>query len=106
MPSDDENSINLEHVLPENPGVNWPCIDADTGAAYFRRVGNLVLLQASKNTLIGNNGYDKKQPVLKDSTFKLTAELAKQASWSPKHIADRQKELAALAVKTWPLQPV
>ena len=106
VPSDDENSINLEHVLPENPGVNWPGIDADTGAAYFRRVGNLVLLQASKNTLIGNNGYDKKQPVLKDSTFKLTAELAKQASWSPKHIADRQKELAALAVKTWPLQPV
>ena len=80
--------------------------DADTGAAYFRRVGNMVLLQASKNTLVGNNGYDKKQPVLKDSMFKLTAELAKQASWSPKLIADRQKELAALAVKTWPLQPV
>jgi hypothetical protein len=105
VPSDDESSINLEHVLPENPGGNWPGVDADVGAAQFRRIGNMVLLQASKNVLIGNGGFDKKLPVLKESTFKLTANVAKSAAWGPKEIADRQKELAALAVRAWPLQP-
>jgi Protein of unknown function DUF262/Protein of unknown function (DUF1524) len=103
VPSDDGNSINLEHVLPENSGPNWPGLDADTAEACFRKIGNLVLLQASKNTLIGNSAFDKKQPVLKASAFKLTACVANRLSWGPKEISERQKELAQLAVKTWPL---
>jgi hypothetical protein len=103
VPSDDGNSINLEHVLPENPGPNWPGLDADTAQACYRKIGNLVLLQASKNTLIGNSPFDKKQPVLKTSGFGLTASVADKVSWGPKEISERQKELAELAVKTWPL---
>jgi len=63
VPSDDENTINLEHVLPENPGALWAGIDSDIAAALFRRIGNLVLLQASRNTLIGNSSFDVKLPV-------------------------------------------
>lgn len=104
VPSDDENSVNLEHVLPENPGANWPGIDADTAAAYFRRLGNMVLLQASKNVMIGNAGYEKKLPILASSTFKLSSEMAQSLSWGTKQIAERQLKLASLAVKAWPLQ--
>lgn len=104
VPSDDGNSINLEHVLPENPGPNWPGLDVDTAQACFRKIGNLVLLQASKNTLIGNSAFEKKRPILRTSGFGLTASVADKAdSWGPKEIAERQKELAQLAVKTWPL---
>lgn len=103
VPSDDENSINLEHVLPENPGAFWPNVDADVAAANFRKIGNMVLLQATANSLIGNSAYAKKRPVLEASAYKLTAELGKEATWGPKQIAARQKRLADLAIQTWPL---
>ena len=103
VPNDAENSVNLEHVLPENPGHQWPNVDPDTAAAWFRRIGNLVLLQASKNTLIGNNSFDKKQAVLKDSGFELTNLVGTELQWGPKEIAERQAMLAKLAARTWPI---
>jgi len=102
VPSDDENSINLEHVLPENPGTHWPEINADVASAFFRRIGNLVLLQASQNTLIANSPFSVKKPILKKSGFVLTQEVADSVSWGPDEIAARQARLAQLAVQTWP----
>ncbi len=96
--------INLEHVLPENPGSNWTDFDADTAKLYHSRLGNMVLLQASKNTLIGNSGFADKRDVLKKSTFKLTAEVGKRRAWTKDEINARQKKLAELAVRTWPLE--
>jgi hypothetical protein len=95
--------INLEHVLPENPGANWPEFDADTARLYYSRLGNMVLLQASQNTLIGNNAFVDKQDVLKRSTFMLTADVGKKKTWGKEEINARQKKLAQLAVQTWPL---
>lgn len=103
VPSDDENSINLEHVLPENPGASWPGIDADAAAALLRRLGNLVLLQASKNTLIGNSSFDIKKPILNSSSFALTQQVALNATWGSGEIAARQTGLAQLALQTWPV---
>lgn len=48
VPTDDENFINLEHVLPENPEGNWPGFDSSTAEAFYKRLGNLVLLQCKK----------------------------------------------------------
>jgi hypothetical protein len=95
--------INLEHVLPENPGTNWPDFDADTAQLYHTRIGNMVLLQASQNTLIGNSSFRAKRPVLSASTFMLTKEVGKKQRWAKAEIGERQKKLAALAVTTWPL---
>lgn len=103
VPSDDENSINLEHVLPENPGALWPGVDADAAVALYRRIGNLVLLQASKNTLIGNSPFDVKQPILKASSFVLTQQVAENNVWGPMEISARQAGLAQLAIQTWPV---
>lgn len=102
VPSDDENSVNLEHVIPENPADHWPGLDSDAASALFRRIGNLVLLQASKNKLIGNSPFNVKQPILKDSGFVLTKEVGDTAAWGLAEIAARQKKLAQLAVLTWP----
>jgi hypothetical protein len=104
VPMDEENVINLEHVLPENPGTAWNHIDADTAAAYYKRIGNMVLLQAKTNSVIGNSAYSDKQQALLKSGFTLTAEAAKSTAWGPKEIAERQQRLAKLAVKTWPLK--
>ena len=95
--------INLEHILPENPGGNWPHFDADTAQLYYNRIGNMVLLQASQNTLIGNSSFADKKDILRRSTFMLTADVGKKKTWGKDEINVRQKKLAELAVQTWPL---
>jgi uncharacterized protein DUF262/uncharacterized protein DUF1524 len=102
IPNEDQ-VINLEHVLPENPGTNWPAFDADTAQLYHTRIGNMVLLQASQNSLIGNSAFKDKKPVLSASTFMLTKEVGQKGDWGKDQINDRQKKLATLAVTTWPL---
>lgn len=104
MPLDDEQVINLEHVLPENPEEHWPDLDSETIAAYWKRIGNMVILQAKKNSLIGNNPFSEKKPVLASSAFLLTQEVGKETAWGTNEIVERQKRLAALAVETWPLK--
>jgi len=104
VPSDDENAVNLEHVLPENPQSGWPHIPPETASAYFRRIGNMVLLQAKKNSIIGNAPFDQKKPIFGASEFLLTQAVAACTHWGPTEIERRQKELAKLAVQTWPMR--
>ena len=96
--------INLEHVLPESPTLaEWQGFDDETAELYWRRLGNMVLLQASKNTAIGNKPFSKKRPVLQASQYTLTAEVGAETDWTPIQINERQKRLAQLAVSTWPI---
>lgn len=104
IPSEDELIINLEHVLPENPQNSWPGIQVETLSAYYRRLGNMVLLQATKNSKLGNSAFDQKREVFKSSTFLLTQTVAKYDHWGPDEIEARQKYLAKLAVETWLLR--
>jgi hypothetical protein len=102
VPNDD-TAINLEHILPESAGKNWGHVPPETAAVLHRRIGNMVLLQASKNSAIGNDKFADKLPVLKASGFSLTREVASNTSWGVDEINKRQARLAVLAVKTWPL---
>ncbi|MCH7519556.1 MAG: DUF1524 domain-containing protein [Candidatus Dadabacteria bacterium] len=95
--------INLEHVIPENPSNGWGHILPEVAAAYYRRIGNLVLLQATKNSIIGNSSFKDKRKVLSKSSFILTQEVGKETSWDVDEIKKRQERLAKLAVTTWPL---
>jgi hypothetical protein len=49
------------------------------------------------------SSYTDKGPVLKTSAFLLTSGVAVNGSGGVAEINQRQKDLAALAVKTWPL---
>jgi hypothetical protein len=106
VPSDDAKAINLEHVLPENPGTLWPDISKDDALAYYKRIGNLAILQASKNSKMGNQGFSHKKPVLAASAYYWTSEIGKATMWGPQEIEERQKQLARAAVETWPLRLV
>lgn len=103
VPSDEENSINLEHVLPENPGAFWKMFDPEAAIALYKRLGNMALLQAKKNSIIGNSSFEDKRPVLASSTYTLTQEIAKCDKWGADEINNRQRRLAKLACATWPL---
>jgi hypothetical protein len=103
VPNEEEEEINLEHVLPENPESNWPEIDPELAAAYYNRIGNMVLLKAKKNSTVGNDSFADKKKVLASSAFILTSQVGKTKQWDKAKIQDRQKKLAKLAVETWPL---
>jgi hypothetical protein len=102
IPNDDP-VINLEHILPNNPVNGWDHFDSETAPAYCERLGNMVLLQATKNAIAGNSSFASKRKHYAESSFILTKEVADHKQWGPTEIDERQKRLASIAVKTWPI---
>lgn len=101
----EEIIINLEHVYPDKPTPeDWPLFEPETGPAYLKRIGNMALLQASKNSEIGNQGPSVKWKQYESSTFLFTKDVASYGEWGPKQIEDRQRDMSEYAVKTWPRQ--
>jgi hypothetical protein len=62
----------------------------------------LALLAKGVNKGLGNSDYSTKKPILANSDFGLTRQLAEENSdWTPERIAARQKALARLATSVW-----
>jgi hypothetical protein len=101
--NDEVSDINLEHILPVNPGADWS-VDDDTAQAAQKLLGNMVLLRANENRDVGNKGFDQKSAVCAKSTYDLTKQIAKYATWTLNDIRNRQRQMAKLAVKTWPVE--
>ena len=96
--------VTLEHILPAKPGTGWEHLTPEEQKANLNRLGNQVLLPATVNSKLGNVSYDVKKPALSaKGNFSLTKDAAEFNSWGIAEIATRQKRLAELAVKTWPL---
>lgn len=104
IPNDSVESINLEHVLPQNPSSAWAHIPADDREALVNRIGNLALLRTKINAKTGNDGFGIKKKHYAQSGFSLTSSLANETSWDKKTIEARQACMAALALKTWPIK--
>lgn len=102
LPNDDISAVNLEHILPVNPGEGWD-IPEEVAAAYYRRIGNMVLLNARKNVELGNKPFSDKRKTFKSSPFVLTSDVATGKKWGPKEIEARQTALAELAPAVWPI---
>jgi len=94
--------INLEHVLPRKPEGNWPQFDEDEVRQLATRIGNLALLKASDNSNLKSDAFIDKKQVYAASPYSLTSQIANVEKWTAETIVNRQKVLAALAVKTWP----
>ena len=63
----------------------------------------MALLPAKKNVALGNQGFEDKKLVFKESGLILTALVTNYDTWTPDDIIDRQKQLATIAVQAWPL---
>ena len=103
IPNDDRGTINLEHVLPENPLANWPQFSDDQVKLYYKRIGNLVLMRASDNSDLKSASFEVKKPTFAKSPYVLTKQIADAATWTNNEINERQKTLAMYAVKAWPI---
>ena len=92
----------MEHVLPEHPGDEWPQFDDQQREACTYRLGNLTLLAAARNRDAGNTGYTTKQPEYLESEFAITRKLAEDyATWNPEKIRARQVWMARQATSIW-----
>jgi uncharacterized protein with ParB-like and HNH nuclease domain len=109
MPVRDTVILNLEHILPQEPGDHWPHIDSETSDAYTKRIGNMTLIKTKTNADFGNAPFQTKRAEFQRSRIIITQRIYKstdrQTKWGPNEINERQKELAKLAVKTWSLYP-
>ena len=94
----------VEHVLPENPAGEWAeTFPPDRWEAAVGRVGNLTLLERALNRNVGNAGYPAKRAAYESSGYALTREIADLApeEWTAALLDERQRRLAARAVRLW-----
>ncbi|MGE0199977.1 MAG: DUF262 domain-containing protein [Candidatus Melainabacteria bacterium] len=103
IPNNDPQSITLEHVLPKKPQDNWPQFTEDEVRSNVRRLGNMVLLRASLNSSLKSSAFADKKQQFSQSPYLTTKQVADATDWTPSTIGHRQKDLAVLALKAWPL---
>lgn len=103
VPNPNADEVNLEHVLPQNPSEGWGHISQEIAESFYNRLGNLALLSQEANSLAGNATFAEKKPILQDSSFKLTQMIGKSKRWTHVDIENRQKKMAELALKAWPI---
>lgn len=104
VPQDDRQVINLEHVLPKKPEQNWPLFSEDEVRQLSTRLGNVALLRASDNSNLKSEAFEYKKQVFAASPYVLTSQIADVDEWTSETIAERQRRLAELAVRTWPVK--
>ncbi|MBK8047184.1 MAG: DUF262 domain-containing protein [Anaerolineales bacterium] len=98
----DSAQYSLEHILPENPGTQWPQFSDEQVDAAVYRFGNFTLLEASANRDVGNRGFEEKRPVYERSIFELTRRVAQENSeWTMDRLAERQRWMAKQATGLW-----
>jgi hypothetical protein len=105
VPNPSTGHINLEHVLPLTLNEAWQkSWKPDVARGYQKRLGNLALLNSKENSKTGNEEFAKKAEAYAKSSIVLTKRIAEFSDWSPESIEARQKQMAELAVKAWPIK--
>lgn len=104
IPTDDRSVINLEHILPKKPDVNWPQFSEDEVGIWTNKLGNQAMMRASDNSDLRSIGFHEKKRIYAASPYVLTSQVAELDAWSSSSILTRQKSLATFALKAWPVR--
>jgi hypothetical protein len=103
--------ITVEHVLPQNPKADSQWIRDFTDEQrldWTHRLGNLVLLNRTKNSEAQNYDFDVKKAKYFMSNkgaalFALTAQVLGHEAWTPEVVATRHAELEQRLIAEWDL---
>lgn len=76
MLNEDKEAINLEHILPEKPGDNYPQFTKEEAAIYWKRLGNQVLMRKQDNSALKSSKFPDKSLIYKESPYVLTSQVA------------------------------
>ena len=108
----DANALNfggctVEHILPKSDEyrAGWTGF-SDAGpdlTDWIQQIGNLTLLgdHAKYSKAQFNSNFASKKIVFMESPFKITREIAREDSWTPKCVAARSRQLANAASRVW-----
>jgi len=99
------DNVNLEHVLPQEPSDNWMHISEEDASNYYKRLGNLTIIDSNLNVAADNASFEEKKEVYRQSRIEMSRSLAEFAEWSTRTIEERQRVLAGIAVEVWRLRP-
>jgi hypothetical protein len=95
----------IEHILPVSHPEVWQ--DNFTEEQFQKNVfklGNLTLLEASKNNKIAaNNSFAEKKLVYAGSKYAMTKKIDAD-EWTPEKIKHRQAQLGKMAATVWRIQ--
>ena len=107
--------LTIEHVLPQTVDPNskwaewWPT--EDERDEWRHRISNLVPLSKKRNSKAQNYDFDKKKSAyfggINDvSSYALTTKVLSTPEWTPKFLAERQKDLLNVLSKeeNWDLE--
>ena len=97
------DNVNLEHILPQEPGDNWMHITEEDAANCYKKLGNLTVMDSNLNVAAANAPFEDKKVVYRQSRIEMTRSLGNFADWSRQTIEERQRELAQAAVQVWPV---
>lgn len=117
-----QSSVHVEHILPQTPkhGVRESFDKPEECDFFMQRIGNLMLLEKTINSSIGNETFAVKKKGYTESAFLLTKSLVRKPKvgndtalnravkdlqqfedWSSETIEERQGILKRLAWQVW-----
>ena len=97
------DAASLEHVMPEKQSQDWQNIAPQDHEEFVSRIGNLALLMPGTNSKLSGKGFETKRPTYASADLTPTKMISDYPKWEISEIVDRQKKLAKIAVKTWPI---
>ncbi len=91
----------IEHILPQNPGLEWGDDNYDFDSLIYR-LGNMCLLEKKYNKDLQNTSFDKKKVVYQQSSFVTTNSIpAEYSIWDRNTINKRQQQMGKYAKSIW-----
>lgn len=91
----------IEHILPQNPGLEWGDDNYDFDSLMYR-IGNLCLLEKNYNRELENKTYSEKCNVYLQSAFETTRVIPNEYhEWNSNTINQRQQHIANCAKSIW-----
>jgi hypothetical protein len=98
----DSATFTVEHILPQNPEGGWDQFSEIEADANIYRIGNMALLETTKNREIGNAEFGVKRSAFESSMFETTNKIAADNDdWTPQRITARQNAMAKVAISIW-----
>lgn len=99
------DSVNLEHILPKKPEMNYPKFSEEVYEQYLKRLGNLTIMNTKLNNKQKNVKFENKKKEYQKSDIEITKSLSTyDGDWCPEYIEQRQSELAEIALKVWSIK--
>jgi len=96
------NVASVEHVYPQNAERDWDSFEETDRESSVFKLGNMTMLEASKNRDVGNADFATKRAMYQTSAYGLTRRLAEEnEEWSPERLAARQRWIATQANAIW-----